>query len=135
MSDILATASTPSTSIVIPVPGREAYAASARDDLRARAIDAVRRADTESAGAREAASWSDRRQQPPRETWTSVVHAEPRGAIPFLVQQLAQADAPEQETDSEAVPSARIAARQAYLTARDSTVEFLSPTPYLDIRV
>lgn len=127
--------------IVIPVPGRDAHTgvahlARARDDLRASAVDAVRLTDARSETAREAARPDDRQQQPPRETWTRVVHPEPRGAIPFLAQQLAQASSPPQHDDeSEAVPSVRIAARQAYLAARDSTVEFLSPTPFFDLRV
>jgi len=127
--------------IVIPVPGRDAYAgtaqvARARDDLRAPAVDAIRLADAQSGSTREAAPWSERQQQPPRETWTYVVHGEPRAATPFLAQQLAQAESPQgQDDESEAMPSVRMAARQAYLAARDSTVEFLSPTPFFDLRV
>jgi hypothetical protein len=126
--------------IVIPVPGREAYvggahAARARDDLRAPAVDAVRSAEGREASARPAAGAAERRAEPPRETWTRVVHPEPQGAIPFLAQQLSQTSSPTYDEDNEAPPSIRVAARHAYLAARDSTVEFLSPTPLFDLRV
>jgi hypothetical protein len=126
--------------IVIPVPGRDAHTgvahvAHARDDLRAPAINAVRLADGQWEAAREAGLSGERQQQPPRETWIHIVHPEPQGAVPFLAQQIAQGSAPESGDEGEAVPSVRIAARQAYLTARDSTVEFLSPTPFFDLRV
>jgi hypothetical protein len=126
---------------VIVVPGREPYAGSAsgvarlHDDLRARAIDAVHLADARASVAYETASAGGYSRQQPRDVWTYTVRAEPRDTTPFLAQQLAQA-ATEPESDaSEAPPSVRIAARNAYLAARDSTVEFLSPTPLFDLRV
>lgn len=126
---------------VIVLPGREIYAGNAngvarvRDDLRARAIDAVHLRDAGTAVAYETASANGYNQQPPRDVWTYTVRAEPRDATPFLAQQLAQAATAPESDASEAPPSVRIAARNAYLAARDSTVEFLSPTPLFDLRV
>lgn len=59
-------------------------------------------------------------------------------AIPFLVQRLAQEGAASFETaddEETALPSVRSAALTAYGAARDSTVEYLSPTPLFDLRV
>jgi hypothetical protein len=122
-------------------PGREVYTAGAtgvarvRDDLRARAIDAVHIRDARTGFADDATSASGYDQQPARDVWTYTVRTEPRNAAPFIAQQLAQAAASPADPDSEAPPSVRIAARDAYLAARDSTVEFLSPTPLFDLRV
>jgi hypothetical protein len=122
-------------------PGREVYTAGAtgvarvRDDLRARAIDAVHVRDTRTALAYDATPAGGYDQRPARDVWTYTVRAEPRDAAPFLAQQLAQAAAAPVDNESEAPPSVRIAARNAYLAARDSTVEFLSPTPLFDLRV
>jgi len=128
--------------IVVPVPGPDAYAgvlgARPRNVVPAPSIDAVRLAGSPSDSARESATASERRPQPPRETWTRVVHPEPQGTIPFLAQQLAQEGFSSVETDdgeTEAMPSVLVAARQAYAAARDSTIEFLSPTPLFDLRV
>lgn len=132
--------STASAAIVIPVPGRDAYTGGAhagrtRDSLRAPSIDAIGLGNARAGAARQSAPSNDRRQQP-REIRTGVVHSQPQGAIPFLAQQLAQSvSSQEQDDRSEAMPSVRIAARQAYATARDSTVEFLSPTSAFDLRV
>lgn len=127
--------------IVIPSSGRDAYAgavpaARARDDVRAPSVDAISLADSRSGYARQTAQSDDRWQQPPREARTRVVHPEPQGTIPFLAQQISQASSsPEHDDGSEAMPSVRVAARQAYMTARESTVQFLSPTPLFDLRV
>jgi hypothetical protein len=123
--------------IVSLTSGRDAYAgARARDDFRAPSVDAVRLADSHSRYTRGTGQSSDHWQQPPRETWTRVVHPEPHGTIPFLAQQIAQASSsPERDNESEAMPSIRVTARQAYMAARDSTVQFLSPTPLFDLRV
>jgi hypothetical protein len=59
-------------------------------------------------------------------------------AIPFLVQRLAQEGAASFESTGDedvALPSVRSAAVAAYGAARDSTVEYLSPTPLFDLRV
>jgi hypothetical protein len=128
--------------IIVPVPGRDAHAgvsgARPRDVMPAPSIDAVRLAGSPSDSAHKSAPASERRPQPPRESWTRVVHPEPQGTIPFLAQQLAQEGRPPAEADdgeTEAMPSVLIAARQAYAAARDSTIEFLSPTPLFDLRV
>lgn len=125
---------------LIVSPGREAYTAGAsglarvRDDLSARAVDAVYVRDARTALAYET-STSGYDQRPHRDAWSYTVRAEPRDATPFLAQQLAQAAASPDDAESEAPPSVRIAAHNAYLAARDSTVEFLSPTPLLDLSV
>lgn len=59
-------------------------------------------------------------------------------AIPFVVQRLAQEGAVSFEAvgdEETALPSVRSAALEAYGAARDSTVEYLSPTPLFDLRV
>lgn len=58
--------------------------------------------------------------------------------IPFLVQRLAQEGAASFESTGDedaALPSVRSAALTAYGAARDSTVEYFSPSPLFDLRV
>jgi hypothetical protein len=137
--------------IVVPSGGRDTYAitpnaagiAHGRDDLRATAIDSVRFVDAQSDAQFDAtqasATASERWQRPDIDAtdWTQVVSRRPQQTLPFLTQLLAQQDTAEDAgaQTGQPLPSTRFAARQAYLASRDSTVEYLSPTPLYDLFV
>lgn len=133
--------------IIVPATGRDLYAATqtvavagrARDDLRTSAIDSVRFVDAQSDTAQSSAQAGDHWQQSTANTatWTQVVSARPQQTLPFLTQLLAQQDTSEEAGNeaSQPLPSVRFTARQAYLASRDSTIQYLSPTPLYDLFV
>jgi hypothetical protein len=141
---------TTSPIIVVPTIGRDTYtgtasanaanaavSAHAREDFRAAAVDSVRLADNNTSAARQTRATPDSGQQPQPDTRAPLVYSEPQKAIPFLAQLLGQQSVvADDEADSEPMPpSVRFTAQQAYTAARDSTVQFLSPTPLYDLYV
>ncbi|MGE5537504.1 MAG: hypothetical protein ACM30I_02730 [Gemmatimonas sp.] len=132
--------------IVVPAPERAAYGApraaetrTRHDDLKTAAANAVR---PSSDRPGETAASSRKATGHPFETGDGsprIVLAEPKSTLPFLAQVLAQqgsADSHGADVDSpDAPPSVRITALRAYGAARESTVEFLSPTPFYDVRI
>lgn len=136
---------TTSAIIVVPTLGRDIYAGAAsaaasmqsREDFRAAAIDAVRLADSSANAARQTQATPDSGQQPQPNSLPPLVYSEPQKTIPFLAQLLGQqSDVAADDNDNEpALPSIRFTAQMAYATARDSTVQYLSPSPAYDLFV
>lgn len=141
---------TTSAIIVVPTIGRDTYtgtasagAASAavsshaREDFRAAAVDSVRLTDNNTSAARQTRATPDSGQKPQPDSWSPTAYSEPQKTIPFLAQLLGQqSTVAEDDGDGEPMPpSVRLTARQAYMTARESTVQFLSPTPLYDLFV
>jgi hypothetical protein len=124
-----------STTIIIPAPDRAAFGSSradtrARNDLRTASVTPLRAPDTRDGKSGSTRSGYD------ASRLSQTLFGEPRGTLPFLAQQLAQDDpAPEASADEEVVPAVRFSALRAYSTARDSTIEYLSPTPRYDFRI
>lgn len=134
---------------LVPVTGRDTYAVAqnasnvpgAPDDMRAAAVDAVRYADAQSRVARASSQtntdWTDS-DTIDAEAWSDVVSSRPQQTLPFMAQLLAQQDTAEQAGGEEAAglpPSVRFTAQQAYLSSRDSTIQYLSPSPLYDLSV
>jgi hypothetical protein len=126
------------TAIIIPAPERVAHTSPraddrARDDVRV--FGAARPSSGATAGGRpsdtQASHLSFDLSRLPRTTF-----GEPRGSLAFLAQQLAQND-PATETPkvTDVAPALRASALRAYGATNDSNIEFLSPTPFYDVRV
>jgi hypothetical protein len=124
-----------STTIIIPAPERAAYGSTradsrARNDLRTTPVTPLRAPDARDGNSGSTRSGYDASRP------SQTLFGEPRGTLPFLAQQLAQDDStPEASADGEVVPAVRFSALRAYSTARESTIEYLSPTPLYDFRV
>ena len=126
---------------LIPVTGRDNYAATqsgftasgAPDDMRAAAVDAVRFADAQSRVAQTSkqsnTNWDDS-DTVDAQPWNEVVSSRPQQTLPFMAQLLAQQNTSEEATALP--PSVRFTAQQAYISSRDSTVQYLSPSPLYD---
>jgi hypothetical protein len=139
---------TTSPIIIVPTVGRDTYTgtananaanaavAHAREDFRAAAVDSVRLADNNTSAARQTRATPGSGQQPQPDSWSPLVYAGPQKTIPFLAQLLSQQDTvAEDEGEAGPMPSVRFTAQQAYTAARDSTVQFLSPSPLYDLFV
>ena len=141
---------TTSPIIVVPTIGRDTYtgtassgsasaavSSQARADFRAAAVDSVRLADNNTSATHQTRATPDSGQQSQPDSWSPLVYSEPQKTIPFLAQLLSQqGNVTEEEADSEPMPpSVRFTAQQAYTAARDSTVQFLSPSPLYDLFV
>ena len=141
---------TTSPIIIVPTIGRDTYtgtasasAASAavssraREVFRAAAVDSVRLADNNTSATRQTRATPDSGQQPQPDSWSPPTYSEPQKTIPFLAQLLSQqSTVAGDEGEAEPMPpSVRFTAQQAYTTARDSTVQFLSPSPLYDLFV
>jgi len=120
-----------STTIIIPAPERAARIENrARTDLRTASVTPLRAAEPRDGSSGSARSGYDASRLP------RTLFGEPGGALPFLAQQLAQDDsASGASTDGGNVPAVRFSALRAYGAARESTIEYLSPTPLYDFRV
>jgi hypothetical protein len=129
---------------LVPVTGRDSYAiaqngsgtSGAQDEIRTTAVDAVRYADAQSrivqASNQTDADWTDT-ETVDAESWSEVVSSRPQQTLPFMAQLLAQQDSSEQAAGLP--PSVRFTAQQAYISSRDSTVQYLSPSPLYDFFV
>lgn len=138
-----------STTAAIPVPlsVREVYASAAPSALGAACATDAQLSTKPVEGIRPAGQRAGAMESVPRRAGDSRPRAESDGAfsgpkssdvVPFLVQRLAQEGGSSFEDDGEedaALPSVRFAAAAAYGAARDSTVEYLSPTPLFDLQV
>lgn len=139
---------TTSPIIVVPTIGRDTYTGTAhssvagaavsshaREDFRAAAVDSVRLTDNNTSATRQSRAVPDSGQQPQPDSRSPFVYSEPQKTIPFLAQLLGQQSTVAEDDGEPMPPSVRFTAQQAYTTARDSTVQFLSPTPLYDLYV